>query len=100
MAFAVMVEGTASARHVETVRNALVTLAHESMKQPGTLRYEFYQPENDPLKFILFALWEDEAGWRANVASAEHDRYMAALPEDAWTSRPALTKLLRVDKTT
>ena len=93
MAFSIMVQGIAAPTHVETVKQALMTLARESLLQPGTLRYEFYQPANDVTKFILLAMWEDEAGWRANVASEAHVRYVQILPEDAWVSRPAVTIL-------
>lgn len=94
MAFSIVVRGLAAPQHVETVKAALLKLASESMRQPGTLRYEFYQGQDDPNIFVLLAMWEDEAGWRVHVKSPEHDAYLASLPEDAWLERPALTKMI------
>ena len=93
MAFSIMVRGIAAPQHIATVRQALMTLAQASRRQPGTLRYEFYQPDGEAATFILLAMWEDEAGWQANVKSPEHDDYVKSLPEDAWAQRPAVTIL-------
>ena len=98
MAFAIVVEGVATRAHVDLVKQALMTLSAESMQQAGTIRYEFYQSQENPLKLFLFALWEDEAGWKANVASAAHDDYLNSLPDDAWEIRPVLTKLQPIDQ--
>ena len=92
MAFAITVQATAAPAHVDTVKQALTTLARESVDQPGTLRYEFHQSYDDPATFLLVAVWESEDGWQANVTSEAHDRYLAALPEDAWAVPPELSK--------
>ncbi len=93
MAFAALFQGTAASDHVDTVRNALVTLARESRKEPGTIRYEFYQYEDESAGFLLFGIWESEAAWQAHVAGDAHTRHVASLPEGAWTIRPAMTRL-------
>ena len=99
MAYAIMVQGKAHLAHVENVKHALMTLARESLKQPGTIRYDFYQPSDDVTTFILLAEWEDEAGWRANVASAEHDAYIQSLAPDAWEIRQQRTHLVLLQAT-
>ena len=93
MAFAILVQGIAARGHLDDVKQALATLAQESMQQPGTICYDFYQDQENPFKLFLFAMWEDEAGWQANVKSPEHDRYMDSLTEESWEARPDLTKL-------
>lgn len=93
MAFAAMFRGTAAPDHVQTLRRALAQLAREARTEPGTLRYEFYQPADDPLVLILFAVWENEADWQAHLAAPAHKRYVAALPPDAWANPPAMTRL-------
>ena len=75
MAFAILTQGTATPGHVDLVRNALMTLAREGGNASGTIRYEFYQPKDDPTVFFLFAIWENEADWKAHVTSDAHDRY-------------------------
>ena len=93
MAFAILVQGVAKSEHAARVKEAMMTLAAESMKQPVTIRYEFYQSQDNPLNCVLFAMWDNEAGWKASVESAAHDRYMQSLPKDSWETRSVLTKL-------
>jgi quinol monooxygenase YgiN len=93
MAFAALFQGTVASEHLDVVKIALTTLARECENDPGTIRYEFYQPQNDPTIVILFAIWQNEADWQAHVASDAHDRYAKSLPADAWVIRPVLTKL-------
>ncbi len=93
MAFVAQFQGTAASEHIETVRRALVTLARESRKETGTIRYEFYQHEESPNVFLLFAIWESEAAWQAHVAGDAHERHVASLPEGAWAVRPVMTRL-------
>lgn len=94
MAFAAMFQGVAASDHVDTVRDALVILARESRKEPGTIRYEFYQHKDDPTVFLLFGIWGSEADWQAHVKADAHEKHVASLPEGAWATRPAMTRLL------
>lgn len=93
MAFIALFQGTAAAEHEDAVRQSVAKLAADSQDEPGTIRYEFYQREDDPAVFLLFAIWESEADWRAHVAGEAHRRHEARLPAGAWKSRPAMTRL-------
>ncbi len=93
MAFAALFEGKAAAEHLSVLKDALVILARQSREQAGTIRYEFFQPQDDPLTILLFAVWEDEADWKAHVASDVHNRYAQSLPAGAWAVRPVMTRL-------
>jgi quinol monooxygenase YgiN len=97
MAFAALFQGTAAPEHVDALKRAMATLARESMEEPGTFRYEFYAHEEDPLLILLFAVWESEAHWRANVQGAAHKRFNESLPEGAWAIRPKMTRLQPLD---
>lgn len=92
MPFIATFRGVAASEHVETIKASLAVLQEESREQPGTLRYEFYQMEDDPRVFMLFAVWAGEADWRAHVASPAHDRHVARLPGGAWTTPPQMTR--------
>lgn len=81
-------QGRAATEHLDTVKASLETLAQESIAQPGTIRYEFYQAETDPQVILLFAVWETEADWRAHIASDAHERHVASLPAGAWAQSP------------
>ena len=92
MAFVATFRGVAAPDHVDAVKRSVVILQRESREQPGTLRSEFYQPEDDPTVFMLFAVWKSEADWRAHVASPAHDRHVQRLPEGAWATPPQMTR--------
>ncbi len=88
MAYIATFQATANPNHVDTIKRSLSILERDSRAQPGTIRYEFYQAEDDPTVFILFAIWESEADWKNHVASDAHDRHVQALPDGAWASPP------------
>ena len=88
MPFVATFQGTAAVEQIAAVKASLQILEQESKAQAGTLRYGFYQAADDPACFLLFAIWETEADWRAHVASAAHERHVAALPAGAWVVPP------------
>lgn len=97
MDFGLMVQGTAAPGFEETVKNALLQLAREAIQQPGTIRYDFFQFQDEPARFMLIAVWENAEQWRAHVESDVHVRYEQSLPQGAWASRPAATKLYALE---
>lgn len=94
MAFAALFQGTASPKHLDTLKESLRILAEESLKEPRTLRYEFYQSEEEPTIITLFAIWENEADWKTHIVSDAHNRHVASLPEGAWAIPPKMTRLI------
>jgi quinol monooxygenase YgiN len=97
MAFAALFQGIVAPAHVDAVKTALTTLAQASREQPGTIRYEFYSPENRPTEILLFAIWQSEADWKAHVASDVHTRYINSLPAGALANPPVMTRLQALD---
>lgn len=93
MAFAALFQGTASTEHLDALKKSLKVLAEESLNEPGTLRYEFYQSEEEPTIITLFAIWENEADWKTHIVSDAHNRHVASLPEGAWAIPPKMTRL-------
>ena len=94
MAFAALFHGTAAPEHVEALTAAQVLLAQASLREPGTIRYDFYQHADDPTQIILLGIWESEDAWQAHVAGDVHTNYAASLPEGAWVTPPSMTRLL------
>lgn len=100
MAYAATFQGRAAPEHLGTVKNALAALARESRKEPGTIRYEFYQHSDDPSVFLLFAIWESEEAWQAHLAAEAHTRHVASLPDGAWENPPEQTRLEPLEELT
>ena len=92
MTFIATFEGRASAEHLSTLQESLKILEQASRAQPGTIRYEFYQSEEEPTRFMRLGVWEDEEDWQAHVASEVHKQHVASLPVGAWTVRPAMSR--------
>ena len=51
---------------VDSFINATISNHRESVKEPGNLRFDFIQQADDPCKFMIYEVFEDEN------ASANH----------------------------
>lgn len=56
---------------VESYRAAILVNARKSIQEPGVLRFDVLQDQNDPSHFCLFEIYRDEEG-RAAHLEAEH----------------------------
>jgi len=45
---------------VDSFINATISNHRESVKEPGNLRFDFIQQEDDPCKFMIYEVFEDE----------------------------------------
>ena len=88
MAYVATFQGKAATEHIDALKKSMQRLANESVKQPGTIRYEFYQSEDEPEVFLLFAIWETEADWQTHVSSEAHIQHVESLPSNAWEVPP------------
>lgn len=52
--------------HVDDFLKATIENHHNSVKEPGNLRFDILLDANDPVKFVLYEAYESE------VAAAEH----------------------------
>lgn len=96
MTYVATFQATAAEEHIDVVREAVWTLEKESQGQPGLIRYEFYQSDENPLVFFLFTIWETKADLQAHVVSDAHNRHVASLPAGAWTIPPSKTDWQRL----
>ena len=48
---------------VETVRGLLTQAAGLSQAEPGCMRFEVYQSESEPTKFLLSEHWAQKSDW-------------------------------------
>jgi len=54
-------------------------VAYVRAKEPGTLRYDVWQEQADPTKFVHAFIFRDEAADRAHSESAEVKRFASIL---------------------
>lgn len=57
--------------HVETYKDAILANAHETLKEPGVLRFDVFQDTDDPTHFSLLEVYRDEAA-RERHLETEH----------------------------
>ena len=93
MSYTALFRAKAARDHLPFVRQALIKLASASLEEPGTLRYDFYQSQEEPTEIMLFGEWKSEVDWQAHMAGRAHTQYVASLPEGAWDVPPAQTRL-------
>ena len=60
----------------EKVREVLETMAPLSRQEPGCLFYQAQRSVDDPLTFLLYEQYRDEAGYQAHMATAHFERYI------------------------
>jgi quinol monooxygenase YgiN len=67
----------------ESVERCLAAIrefvAYVQAHEPGTLRYDVWQEEKDPTRFVHSFIFRDAEAHRAHSASAEVKRFAAAL---------------------
>ncbi|MFQ3663028.1 MAG: antibiotic biosynthesis monooxygenase [Chloroflexaceae bacterium] len=90
---------------VEAFRAATLENARNSVQEPGVVRFDVIQQENDPTRFILVEIYRDDeapaahkatahyAAWRDQVAGMMAEprssvRYRAVFPEPAGWELP------------
>lgn len=49
---------------------AATTNGQQAVHEPGNLRFEVYEDAEDPLRFVLFEIYRDEAALLAHTESA------------------------------
>jgi quinol monooxygenase YgiN len=76
MAYVVIAQWTAQPGRENEVRQAIVDLIEPSRAEPGSRCYQPSQDPRNPGVFVLFEVYDDEAGYRAH-AESEHFRRLA-----------------------
>jgi quinol monooxygenase YgiN len=87
---------------VELFKAASIDNASNSMKEPGVIRFDFYQQTDDPFRFVLVEIYKTEADipkhrdtahyvrWRDTVADmmaeprARNTYHIVHPPETEW----------------
>ena len=68
----------AQSEKIDIVRKALSDLIEPTRKEPGCLRYELYQNQQDLHKFVFVEEYVDEAAFDAHLATPYVQKALAA----------------------
>ena len=61
--------------------DATVANHHESIKEPGNLRFDFIQQADDPCRFMIYEAYESDEAAAAHKSTAHYLRWRDAVKE-------------------
>jgi quinol monooxygenase YgiN len=61
------------------LRSLLDGMVHPSRKEPGNLRYDLWQDQTDPKRFVLDELYADEDAVAAHRATPHFQAYLSSI---------------------
>ena len=71
----------AGAGEAEAVKQLATSLASQTRKEPGALRYDLYQNTQDETYFILHEVWKEQNAINEHMATAHFKTFMAKSAE-------------------
>jgi quinol monooxygenase YgiN len=63
--------------HVAQLKHLLITMVDASRKEVGCLKYDIFQIEKNPKKFIVIESWENEDALEGHKNSEHYKHYKA-----------------------
>ena len=66
---------------VAAFKTATIDNASNSAREPGVVRFDFFQQADDPTRFTLVEVYREQAGIEAHKASAHYARWRDAVPD-------------------
>jgi quinol monooxygenase YgiN len=70
---------TCHAGSADSVQDILVHMAAASRKEPGNLRWDLWQDQTDPARFVVDELYRDPAAAAAHRETPHYKKYAAAV---------------------
>lgn len=83
---AIIVQIQAKPDSVEALLEALAENAEHSNQEPGCRKWEYSRHLEDPLRFAIYEIYEDEAAIEAHIGSEHFKRWFAIAPT-LWESK-------------
>jgi autoinducer 2-degrading protein len=72
--------------NVEQFIEATLDNARNTRKEPGNVRFDVLQAEDDPTRFLLYEAYHEKAGFAAHQATAHYARWKSAVAD--WMAQP------------
>jgi len=72
--------------HVEAFKAATLENARNTRKEPGNVRFDVLQSEDDPTRFMLYEAYHTKDGITAHQQTDHYQRWKAAATD--WMARP------------
>lgn len=72
--------------NVQQFIDATLDNARNTRKEPGNLRFDMLQAEDDPNRFLFYEAYHDKSGFAAHQATPHYARWKAAVAD--WMAQP------------
>jgi (4S)-4-hydroxy-5-phosphonooxypentane-2,3-dione isomerase len=66
--------------HREQFIEASLENARNTIREPGNLRFDVLQQADDPVRFVYYEVYRDEAAAKVHKASAHYARWAETVP--------------------
>lgn len=67
--------------HEEPLKALLIEVVELARENPGCLRFELLQGNNNPGEFVTLGAWQDDAAFQAHYRSGYMDEFMREIPD-------------------
>jgi (4S)-4-hydroxy-5-phosphonooxypentane-2,3-dione isomerase len=84
--YAVVVPVFVKREFVEQFKSAILDNATNTRKEPGNIRFDVIQQEDDPTRFTLYEIYKDQAGFVAHQQTPHYIRWKTAVAD--WMAQP------------
>ena len=79
--FILLVYLHAKPEQLEAFRAATIENASNSRREPGVVRFDFVQQNDDPTRFMLLEVYRDEAALASHRETPHYQAWAAKVPE-------------------
>ena len=84
--FVTIVHVIVKPEHLEDFMEATIKNHHQSVKEPGNVRFDVLQNADEPTKFALYEAYEDQASSAAHKETAHYLEWRDTVA--SWMERP------------
>ena len=72
--------------HIDDFKKASIENHEKSVKEPGNLRFDFLQHQDDPTRFLLYEAYESEEASKAHKLTDHYLRWKTTVAD--WMAKP------------
>ncbi len=86
--YAVVVAVVVKPEFVAQFKQAILDNATNTRKEPGNIRFDVIQQEDDPARFTLYEIYRDKEGFAAHQQTPHYLRWKNAVAD--WMAQPRI----------
>ncbi len=72
---------TVDPERIDEIKQAMLDLVEDTLKEEGCIRYELHQDNNQPNKLTFVETWENRELWQKHMEGAAIKKFYDRIPE-------------------